>query len=337
MRKLLPTVALAMIHIAGDNLGVVPAFAVMLGVNIYWIIIVAYIILGTVVAGVAAWIGSYSGLELGTVVSRLFGCRGKQLLAVAILSVSIPASAITGGYFAGQLVVMLTGIPYCWAVIICLIAFLLLAAGWWRDFWIVINYVSFLLIPLVVVLAITAGDYNPPQVEYTGLTDWLLVLALFSYNAGGMRPAVVIEAAGHLAGKGYKSVAFAVAAKIIEGLFTLFIAYVVFKAPVYGSLILPDMADLYLGYGGAVVFKLVLLSTFIMTMAPAMMANAKQVVILTGVEFKLAMLISGLVVYAISLIDYQIVLTVMSGTGLIMVIYLGYIVCFLHKSGQKKL
>ncbi|MBP2642317.1 MAG: hypothetical protein H6Q67_204 [Firmicutes bacterium] len=338
MRKIWPAVALAMVHIAGDNLGVVPALAVIMGSNIYWVVIFAYILLGSGVTAIAAWIGCFSGLELGSVVNRLFGLWGKRVLAVAILGIAIPASAVTGGYFSGQLFSILTGISFPWASLICLVLFSLLAAGWWRELLLVINYISFLLLPMVVAMLMVTGEYNPPSaVSDNAFNVVLLVLALLSYNSGGMRPAVVAEASVYLAANGYRPIIFAVVAKLVEGFFTLLVAYLVFTAPYAGPLELVTIAELHFNFGWTFLAKLVLFCVLTMTMIPAMMVNARQVSVLTGLEFKFSLLLTGVVVYFLSLIiPYQKIVMAMSGTGLLMMFYLVYIAYVLHKSGLKK-
>ncbi|MBP2652954.1 MAG: hypothetical protein H6Q73_523 [Firmicutes bacterium] len=336
MRKLLPAVALAMVHIAGDNLGIVPDFAVYYGKDMYWIIVVAYIVLGSLVAGVAAWVGSRSGIEIGVLVRRMFGCRGKRLLAIAILAVSVPASAVTGGYYAGLVLARLSGIPYLWAAIICLGVVSVLASGRWQEFLRVANYGSFLMVPGVLLLAVIVSDYSLTSVAKPVLSDWQLVLALFSYNAGGMRPAVVAEAAGYLALKGYKPVVFAVVAKVVEGIFTIVIVYLALNVPVQGPLVLAQIATFNFGCG-AFVFELVLLCVFIMAMTPAMLVNARQIGILTGAGFSTSLYIAVFFVYLASLAQLQVILVFMGISGLFMVGYLGYIAYHLHKLNLKKL
>ena len=129
MWMLLPALSLAVAQIAGDNAGVVPDAAAQAGTGIYIAVVLAYMVLGAGLTGVSAWIGVRTGTELAVVVRRLFGSGGKRCFAIITLGVSVPASALTGGYFAGWLVHTQTGLPQAAAAALCLAFFTLMAAG----------------------------------------------------------------------------------------------------------------------------------------------------------------------------------------------------------------
>lgn len=331
MGTLLPAISLAIVHIAGDNAGVVPDAAALSGTDIYIVIIVAYMVLGLGITGLCAWIGAGSGCELGVLVRRKYGCPGQKLLAVAILVVSVPASALTGGYFCGWLVHGLTGLPPSLAVVLCLAVFSLLAAGNWDEIFTMSGYGSLLMVPIVLLLFLDGGWTVTVPIQPAGNIDWLLILALASYNSGGMRPILVTEAASYLVKRGRSAVLLAVAAKLLEGTVTLVMAQVVIAANAHGPLALSDAAEKLLGTVGGIVFDCSLLCVFINTMVPAMMVNARQTASLTGLKLWPSLLVAGLLVYLTTRLEYQSVLTIMSGAGLLMVGLIVYTAASLHK------
>lgn len=199
MWVILPAVSLAIVHIAGDNLAVVPDMAAVLGADIYATAFVAYVIFGVLVTGLSAWIGVRTGQELIVVVRRVFGCTGKKLIALTIIAVCIPASALTGCHFSGSVLSYITGVPYYPAAAACLLFVTFLATGWGSEALRISNYFSLLLIPALAVLVTSTSTHVTPVSHELRLQDvnWPLVLALIGYNAGGMRPALVVEAAAY--------------------------------------------------------------------------------------------------------------------------------------------
>ncbi|MDR3592944.1 MAG: hypothetical protein P4N41_25065 [Negativicutes bacterium] len=331
MGTLLPAISLAIVHIAGDNAGVVPDAAALCGADIYIVTVIAYMVIGVLISALCAWVGACSGFELGVLVRRQYGCPGKKLLAVAILVVSIPASALTGGYFCGWLVHGLTGLPQPLAALLCLAVFTLLAAGNWDELLAVSGYGSLLMVPMVLVLFL-AGDTTAALPERpAGNIDWLLVLALASYNSGGMRPLLVTEAAAYLMKRGRRAVLLAIAAKALEGIITVIMAQVVISAGAHGPLALSAAAEKLLGPAGGILFDCSLLCVFLNTMVPAMMVNARQTASLTGLKFWPSLLAAGAAVCLIAQLDYKGVLTIMSGAGVLMVGVVAYTACQLHK------
>ncbi|MEN6566811.1 MAG: hypothetical protein ABFC57_10960 [Veillonellales bacterium] len=335
MWMLLTAIYLAIAHIAGDNIAVVPDMAANIGSDIYITSVFAYILFGSIVAGLAAWIGVKTGLELTCVVKRLFGYSGKKVMAITILSICLPASALTGGYFAGWILFTVTGIPLWLGMPICIITFSLLAAGYGKELLKISNYVALLLVPI---LFITLYGYGVPSfrnVPMGGHVDWLLVCALIGYNVGGMRPALVVEAAAQLACQGYKAIAMVVLAKLFEGVITLAAAHVILITGSQGPLALVQAVGHFWGAFGMLLFNFILLCAFINTMAPAMLVNAKQISILTGLSYWPAMCFAGAAVGVCSFVRFDIILQLMSYTGVIMAVFIGYTVYFLHKYGIK--
>jgi hypothetical protein len=330
---LAPAIYLAIAHIAGDNVAVVPDMAAVKGFDIYVTTIIAYILFGSLSVGLTAWISVKTGSELGVVSKRLFGHIGKKTLAFTILAICIPASALTGGYYAGWVLHVLTGMPLFVTAPICLGIFSLLAAGYGQEILKISNYIALALLPAVFCTLFTykftmiSIDLNIKNI------DWVLVSALIGYNAGGMRSALVAETATHLSTKGYKAVYLVILAKLIEGIFTLMMAHLILLSGTNGPLALAGVMETVWGINFAYVFYFVLFCVFMNTMAPAMMVNARQVSILSGLSFWPALIISLCLVSIASFINYSVLLSIMSCTGLMMAIFIVYIACFLHKYG----
>ncbi|MDR3562731.1 MAG: hypothetical protein P4N59_15025 [Negativicutes bacterium] len=336
MGSFLPAISLAIVHIAGDNAGVVPDAAAASGADVYLVTVLAYMVLGTIITAVCAWIGACSGFELGVLTRRIFGCSGKKMLAVAILVISIPASALTGGYFSGWLVHNLTGLPYAVAAFGCLALFSLLAAGYFDDVLTLASYGSLLFVPIVILLFLGGG--RPPAIPSFANTsiDWALVLALLAYNAGGMRPILVTEAAACLAKRGRPAVVVSIAAKMVEGLVTLAMAGLVIAAGTEGPLAISVAATNYLGPVGGLLFDCSLLCVFLTAMAPAMMVNARQTASLTGLGFWPSLITAALAVYLVNCIEYFTLLSIMGGTGFLMMGFIVYTAYVLYKQRRKQ-
>lgn len=334
MWMLLPALSLAIVHIAGDNAGLVPDTASRQGGAVWLVIILAYFLLGTALNGTVAWIGASVGQEMGVAVRRQFGCRGKKLLSLVILGVSVPASALTGGYYAGWLLSSLTGLPQPVAVLCCLLTFTVLAAGYGEELLIMSNWCSLLLVPVLLAMLPLAG--GGADVWEVGAPDWLLVLALFGYNAGGMRPALVSEAATRLRKKPERAVSLAVAAKMVEGLLTLVMAYIVLATGTDGPLALAQAANRLFGDAGGWLFAFVLLCTFANAMVPAMMVNARQLASCGGLAYWPAFAAAASAVYLTTFLPFEAILLILAAAGPATAIFVGYTAYCLHKSGGKQ-
>lgn len=337
MWMVLPAISLALVHIAGDNAGVVPDAAATGAGNIYLVIVLSYMVFGSLMTGVSAWIGARSGYELGVLVRRMFGCNGKRIFATAVLGVSIPASALTGGFFAGWLLAILTGIPQPLAMLLCLALFSFLASGRGGELLAVSNYTSLLLLPLLLVMLFFTDVSGPVTLVGSGDIDWQMVLALIGYNAGGMRPALAAEAATCVSKKGgAKAVYLAVAAKFVEGILTLAMATIVLHSEAKAPLALAGAAYSLLGPIGGMLFGLILFTTFVNTMAPAMMVNARQTAVITGLGFWPSLGLATLAVFLVDQFEYQTILKIMAVGGLGMAGFIAYTAAYLHKYGVKQ-
>ncbi len=329
---LLPALSLAIVHIAGDNAGVVPDAASRAGAGIFVTIILAYSVFGAGLTGLAAWIGVRTGAELAVVVRRLFGTRGKRLFAVITLGISVPASALTGGYFAALLVRDLTGLPQAAAAPLCLALFTLMAAGYLAELLIIANYCSLLLVPAIVIMLVSSGGGGPQPLPPAEM-DWPLVMALFGYNAGGMRPALAAETAACLARRGGRAVWLTVAAKLVEGVLTLALAYIVLAAGATGPMALTAAAASVFGPTGGAVFAGVLFCTFATTMVPAMVLNGRHVACCTGMASWRAVAAAGCAVYLATFLPYDTVLRIMAWTAAATTVFIVYTAYAVHKNG----
>lgn len=330
---LLPSICLALAHIAGNNVAVVPDMAVMLGKDIYIVTILAYIIFGSVMAGLTAWIGVKSGHELVFVVHQLFGCRGKKIAAAVILSICLPASVITGGFYSGWVANTSLGIPLGAAIPACIVLFSLLAAGYGDELLKLSNYIAFLLVPVMIAIFCFSGFSLPAGDLDIGEVNWLLVSALVGYNAGGMKSALIVEIAAHLARRGCKTIVLVILAKVVEGLITLGIVHLILIAGLHGPLAISMIAGHIAGPAGFYLFNLILFCTFMSAMVPAMNVNARQIRLLTGLSFNYSLFISGLLVYLGSLLNLTAIITVMGLSGMITAVFIIYTAYTLHKYG----
>lgn len=332
MWMILPICCLAILHIAGDNVAVIPDMAGILGnKNIYISTLCVYIVLGLLFATILAWIGVRSGQELVVVIKDLYGVPGKKILAVIILSICIPASALTGGYYAGQILQALTGIPYELAIVICLALFSLLATGYGHFLLILSNYIGFLLAPMILILFFFHDLKLHFIIPSISNINWLLVLGLLGYNVGGMWSILVVEMGAYLSQRGYMAILLVILAKSAEGIFTLLVAYLVLSVDISGPLALSIVVHQVGGSTVMHLFNIVLFCTFTNTMVPAMLVNARQVSSITRTSFFPALLLAGLVIYIVSCMSFSRILLIMSYSGFTMILFIIYTAYLLHK------
>ena len=331
MWMLLPAISLAIVQIAGDNVAVVPDIALVMGDAIYSTVIVAYILLGTIVTGLSAWIGVRTGLNLVQVMKKMYGTKGKVMLSVIVLAVSLPASAITGGYFAGLVLQKLTGMPQAISGACCLMVFALLATESGRDWLQLSNYCSLLLLPMLLLMVWHNGFsfsvIHSPLVSIS----WPLIFALIGYHAGGIRLVLIVETAALLSKKGANAIVLTMGAKVLEGLITVGLAQLVVSSGLYGPLTLSQIADASWGQTGEYLFNIILLCTFINTMAPAMMVNAKQIGVISRLALLPAMMTAVTIIYLLNLASLFTLLAIMSVTGLLTVLFLLSMAWMIHR------
>jgi len=336
MWMLFPVFCLAIVHISGNNVAVIPDMAGLLTKDIYISTIYVYIILGIVIAAITAWIGVSTGQDLVVVARSIYGTRGKKVLALTLLSISIPASALTGGYYAGESMHILTGIPHSVASLACLVLFSLFAVGYSHELFKLSNYIGLLLIPILIVFFFLHDfQLNSVAIKWDQV-NWLLVLGLIGYNVGGMWSALVVETAAYLSQRGSKAIVLVILAKLVEGIFTLCIVYLVLSAGAHGPLALAVVASQVGGDTMRYIFNIVLLCTFANTMAPAMLVNARQLSSLTGLSFWPALLLATSIVYGVSFLSFSLILSIMGYTASLMIIFIIYTAYFLHKYGMNQ-
>lgn len=323
MRLFLVVCSLVVTSIAGGNVALVPFLTARLDGEIYGTVFWSYCVLGTITAAISAWIGVKTGLELPVMAHKVFGRWGKRVLAVLILAVSLPASSLTGGLFAGLALQNITGWPFSVTVAVCLATATLLACGWGREMLKLSNRVAVLVVPAAAALLLVSGPLAlPPAASPWGWKINLpMVMALWGYNAGGMRPAIIAEAAAYMRKKGEWAVWLAAAAKLLEGLITMGIAYVALRNAAGVPLALADAAGLWWGDAGRKVMTVILLCVFFSTMAPAMMVNARQLMNLTAMPYSAAMALTLLCVTGGTILGLERLLHVLMWTGLGMAAY----------------
>lgn len=329
---LLPVCCLAILHIAGDNVAVVPDLAgVFTDKNFYISTVYTYIMLGIILAAIIAWIGVRSGQELVVIIKDLYGARGKNIFALIILSICIPASALTGGFYSGLILQGFFSIPHGIATLITIIIFSLITAGRFHHLLLLSNYIGVLLVPIVLSLFFSQDLLFNFITPSFGRINWQLVLGLLSYNIGGMWAILVVETAAYLSKKGYKAILFVMVAKSIEGIFTLLVAYLVLSRDISGPLSLVMLVNEMCGIFMVSIFNIVLFCTFMNTMVPAMFVNSRQVSSLTGLSFLPSLFLAGVAVYIFSWMSFTTMLSIMSYAGVSMILFIVITAYYLHK------
>jgi len=336
MWMLLSILCLAIVHISGNNVAVIPDMAGTLDTTIYISTIIAYIILGIIIAAITAWIGVRTGQDLVVVARSIYGTRGKKLLALSLLSISIPASALTGGYYAGEIVHQWFGLPQGLAALPCLILFSLLAVGHSHELLKISNYIGLLLLPILMAFFFTHDSQLNSVVIKWDQVNWLLVFGLIGYNVGGMWSALVVETAAYLSQKGIQAILLVILAKVVEGIFTLYMVYLVLSTGAQGPLALARVASAMGGDMMRYLFNIVLFCTFANTMAPAMLVNARQISCLTRLSFWPSLLLATSIVYVVSFLHFSFILSLMGYMAVVMILFIIYTAYFLHKYGMNQ-
>ena len=336
MRFFIAVWSLVITGIAGGNVALVPFLTARLDGEIYGTIFFFFFLLGTVTAAISAWIGVRTGVELPVMAHKVFGRTGKMVLAVLTLAVSLPASSLTGGLFAGWALQNITGWPFSVSVAVCLTTAALLACGWGREMLKLSNRVAVLMVPAAAALLLAKGPLAlPPPAAWGWKINLPVVMALWGYSAGGMRPALMAEAASYMRKKGECVVWLAVAAKLLEGLITMGIAYVALRDATGVPLALVEAAGLWWGEVGRKGMTIVLLCVFLNIMAPAMMVNARQMMNLTAVPYSAAMVLSLLCVIGGATLGLESLINILMWTGLGMIAYTVTAAWLAHKCSRE--
>ncbi|QJW48431.1 hypothetical protein HA075_23730 [bacterium BFN5] len=111
------------------------------------------------------------------------------------------------------------------------------------------------------------------------------------------------------------------------------IVHLILSAGIHGPLAVSKYAHEIAGAAGFFIFNVILFCTFMSAMVPAMTVNARQMKILTGLSPKISLLISGIVIYLGTMLDFGTIIEVMGFSGMITVVFILYIAYALHKYG----
>lgn len=333
MWMLLPVCCLVLVNLSGNHVGMIPDMASELGKDNYIMTLYVYILVGGILATLTAWIGVASGLDLTAVTQVLYGAVGKQLLAVSLLAISIPASAVTGGYYAGSVLQLCMGIPYGIAVLVSLVIFSILSIGYYHEVLKISNYIAFLLLPMVMITIfeqhVSLGNISLRW----GHINWLFVLGLVGYNVGGMWSALLVETGTYLSWKGKKGIVVVGLAKVVEGFFILAMAYFLVATDIQGPLALATLVSKESGELWIAIFHMVVFSILINTMAPAMLVNTRQVSNLTGLSFWPSLVVVMTTIYGLSFLSLPLLLSLMGYASVLMILFIINTAYFLHKYG----
>jgi hypothetical protein len=331
---ILSAVYLSILNIAGDNIGLVPDMAGELKSQMYTVTLFAYLFIGPVIGALTAWIGVKGGQDIVQLTGRLYGPAGKVILAYVILGVCIPASALTGGYYAGHLLHNITGLPVAISMLLSVALFCFVSAGKGMELLNLSNYLALLFIPLILIIACMNGiEFPTANLSVKGL-NWLLVFALVGYNVQGMSAVLIIETGACLAGQGYKGIGFIALAKTLEAALTLLMVALVLRFQAAGPVALAAVMHKAGGEAVAVVFNIVAFSTLFSNMVPAMRVNVQQISLISGLPFWSSNMAAGTLVAGMSFMPLQPTVTVMGYTSLLMLGYIFYTAYFLHKNSR---
>ncbi|MBU2700896.1 hypothetical protein Ga0466249_002007 [Sporomusaceae bacterium BoRhaA] len=321
MWMLLPALLLASMNIAGNNLALVPDMIILYGAPVFTTLVVAYLLISSMITALSAWMGMTAKEELFVIIKQLFAFAGKRWLALAMLAISLPASALTGCVFSGSIVYTVFGIPSEWAMLFSLLFFWLSSLSLHNWILAIAKYLTVCSIPLFFIVGMMQLSQTFwQQTLLWGPVNWTLVFAFVGYNTGGIRPALMVEASACLSKKGYQVIGAAVLSKLIEGCFTFLMALVVYSADIMGPNSLLGLAEKISGPLGRTIFAFFLYGLFLNTMAPAMKVNIKEVGTLLGISNGWSTLITLFGIYSISQCSIYTILQGMSVSGLLMIV-----------------
>jgi hypothetical protein len=308
--------SLAVTNVAGDNIAVVPVMAAVLLEDIYGVILIAYFLIGAFLAGISAWIGSVAKDELPQTVEWSGGKSAKNLVTWAILGVCIPASALTGGFFAGYLLADIIGVSQKFGALLVLLMYSLFVLYKNKRCVMWVNALSLLTIPVLIMGCLLHNQLNTGLQEnyYVQINKWTLVCALVGYNAGGLRPVLLAEAGTYLSCP-WTAAGIAVAAKWVEGIITLILAYSVVQSGAAGILPVGQILEMHWGLAGRMFFILSFFGIFFSCMVPAMAVNAHQIKGLTGMQCAYALTWALAIVLSITFLGLKIILGILAVTG----------------------
>jgi hypothetical protein len=151
-----------------------------------------------------------------------------------------------------------------------------------------------------------------------------------------MRSLLVVETSTRFMKKEKKAIYLSIVAKLLEGCFTLSLAYLTIMTSISGPLTLLNIAEKTFLPAGYYIFALILFCIFVYTMAPAMMVNAKQLSILTGFTLVPSLFFAGVLVWLLSFICYYNLLLLISIGTLSLILFIIFTVYNLHKHRLNK-
>lgn len=331
MYFLLQTLSLAFINMAGDNIGLVPDAGTWVSSKMYGITLAAYFILGPILGGIAAWLGAKSGADIISLTNKLYGKCGRRILAYIVLGVCIPASSITGGYYAGHILAQITGLPIAVAALISIILFSVTAIGYGFEVLRISNYIAVLLMPILLYIVLGEGVDIPLNTLFSIPDDWLLVMALVGYNVQGMSAVLIIETGSCLASPKITAVTLIVMAKIIEAFFTVVILDLVIRLGGNGPFALGTVVVKSGGELLGAIFYVVSFCTLYSTMAPAMLVNVRQFQYITKSSILISTCLIGGIVYGLTYISIPILISFMGYASILMILFTAYTAYYIRK------
>lgn len=334
MGLFIPTLLYLSIYIAGSQVLLVPYLVQTKGLTIIPTLCLAYWFGNWLIGGLSTWIGCQGRHELFILARRGLGISGRNILAWAILFVSLPASAVTAVIFGSWLLQTILPWPDFVLAFILLALCVILAYEKQETLLKPIQYVSLVFFPGFLLLFSQNFAFQPMLYSWPDI-DWITFLALVSYSCCGIRPPVMVETAAYLRRKNHHPFQVFTMAKFCEGILVLALVYMALACPVSTSLPLLYLADQQWGAWGKVGGVIVLLCLVFHVMIPAMTVNAKQLRILFPLSERWAYLVAGVMVYFLGQLDIAVHIQIISFTGLIMMILLIYLAYSLRKKSSQ--
>jgi len=288
----------------GDNLIFVPDLAGRNGNSLFPQIMLAYLVTGSVVYGLAAWLGSYKGLPLDQLCKVYWGERGLRSQAVISLMVAIPACALTGGYFAGLLLEKLWGVEWSSGALLSLGLALGLACagtnGCVKKTGIIFSLTVVAVIMVLAGVSAVSFHHQPVRGPFENLL-WPTVAVMVAFNSGGIMPQLVTEVAARYYGDVKVAVTVAMGAKIIEGVLTGALAWSVVRQGAGGPAAVVELVQLMAGDRAGLIWGLLVYAALVVFLAPILAACAIQMGnllgsnTLTGYSASLLLILGGLI------------------------------------------
>ncbi len=146
----------------------------------------------------------------------------------------------------------------------------------------------------------------------------------------------MVETAAGMQKKKYGVILLVILANLLEGIVAVLMAGMVVETGAAGPLALINTMKIVFGEVVVKYLNIGLLIIFAGTMAPAMMVNAKQISVLSGLSWPTSFIIAYLMVYFLSLLGTEVILRVLSFSGLVTILFVMYLAYNLYKYGVKQ-